>query len=60
MKSSTKNRVRCKVRELKGKAKEKAGRMRGDARLEAEGLGDQVTGAMQNLGGQIQKRLEEE
>jgi len=60
MKRSSKNRVRGKVRELKGKAKEKAGRMSGDAALEAEGLGDQILGSMQNLGGQIQKELEEE
>ena len=60
MKRSTKNRVRGKARELKGKVKEHAGRMKGDAALEAEGLGDQITGGLQNLGGQIQKRLEEE
>lgn len=57
MKRSTKNRVRGKVRQLKGKAKETAGRARGDARLEAEGVGDQIAGAMQNLGGKIQKTL---
>ena len=59
MKRSTKNRVRGKVRELKGKAKEKAGRAQGNTRLEAEGIADQITGAMQNLGGRIQKKLEE-
>ena len=60
MKRSSKNRVRGKIREVKGKAKEKAGRMRGDAALEAEGLGDQIIGGMQNLGGQIQRDLEKE
>lgn len=59
MKRSTKNRVRGKIREVKGKVKEKAGRAQGNTRLEAEGIGDQVTGAMQNLGGRIQKKLEE-
>jgi uncharacterized protein YjbJ (UPF0337 family) len=59
MKRSTKNRVRGKIRQLKGKAKEKAGRAQGNARLEAEGLGDQIDGTMQELGGQIQKRLED-
>ena len=59
MKRSTKNRVRGKIRQLKGKAKEKVGRARGDARLEAQGLGDQIAGTMQELGGQIQKRLED-
>jgi uncharacterized protein YjbJ (UPF0337 family) len=59
MKRSTKNRVRGKIRQLKGKAKEKVGRARGDARLEAQGLGDQIDGTMQELGGRIQKRLED-
>lgn len=59
MKSSTKNRVRGKIRAVKGKLKEKAGRAQRKTRLEAEGLGDQVTGAMQNLGGRIQKKLED-
>jgi uncharacterized protein YjbJ (UPF0337 family) len=59
MKRSTKNRVRGKIRQLKGKAKETAGRARGDAELEARGLGDQLDGTMQELGGKIQKRLED-
>lgn len=59
MKSSTKNRIRGKVRQAKGKAKEKAGRMVRNTRLEAEGLDDQVAGTIQNLGGKIQKKLEE-
>jgi uncharacterized protein YjbJ (UPF0337 family) len=59
MKRSTKNQVRAKVRQLKGKAKEKVGRARGDAKLEGEGLDDQITGTVQELGGRIQKRLEE-
>jgi uncharacterized protein YjbJ (UPF0337 family) len=59
MKRSTKNRVRGKIRQLKGKAKEKAGRARGNTRLEAEGLDDQITGTLQELGGRIQKRLED-
>jgi uncharacterized protein YjbJ (UPF0337 family) len=60
MKRSTKTRVRGKVRQLKGKAKETVGRARGDADLEARGLGDQVTGKVQELGGRIQKHLEED
>jgi uncharacterized protein YjbJ (UPF0337 family) len=60
MKRSTKNRVRGKIREVKGKAKEKVGRARRNPDLEAEGLGDQITGSLQNLGGQIQKELEDE
>ena len=59
MKSSTKNRVRGKIRQAKGKAKEKIGRLARNTRLEAEGLDDQVAGTIQNLGGRIQKKLEE-
>ena len=59
MKSSTKNRIRGKVRQAKGKAKEKAGRMARNTRLEAEGLDDQVAGTIQNVGGKIQKKLED-
>ena len=59
MKSSTKNRIRGKVRQARGKVKAKAGRMARNPRLEAEGLDDQVAGTIQNLGGKIQKKLEE-
>jgi len=59
MKNSTKNRVRGKIRQAKGKVKEKAGRLARNTRLEGEGLDDQVAGTIQNLGGKIQKKLEE-
>jgi uncharacterized protein YjbJ (UPF0337 family) len=59
MKGSTKNRIRGKVRQAKGKAKEKIGRLAHNTRLEAEGLDDQVVGTIQNLGGKIQQKLEE-
>lgn len=59
MKGSTKNRVRGKLRQVKGKAKQKAGQLTRNTRLEAEGLDDQVAGTIQNLGGRIQKKLEE-
>jgi uncharacterized protein YjbJ (UPF0337 family) len=59
MKGSTKNRVRGTVKQIKGKAKETAGRMTRNTRLEAEGLGDQIDGTMQNLGGKLQKKLED-
>ena len=59
MKSSTKNRIRGKVRQAKGKVKAHAGRMARNTRLEAEGLDDQVAGTLQNVGGRIQKKLEE-
>jgi uncharacterized protein YjbJ (UPF0337 family) len=59
MKGSTKNRVRGKLRQVKGKAKQKAGQLTRNTRLETEGLDDQVAGTIQNLGGRIQKKLEE-
>jgi uncharacterized protein YjbJ (UPF0337 family) len=59
MKSSTRNRVRGKLRQIKGKAKETVGRARRNTELEAEGIGDQITGTMQNLSGKIQRKLED-
>jgi uncharacterized protein YjbJ (UPF0337 family) len=59
MKGSTKNRIRGKVRQAKGKVKSKIGRLARNTRLEAEGLDDQVVGTIQNVGGNIQKKLEE-
>jgi len=59
MKSSSKNRIRGKLRQTKGKAKEKIGRLARNTRLEAEGLDDQVAGTIQNLGGKIQEKLED-
>lgn len=59
MKNSTKNRVQGKLRQVKGKAKQKAGQLSGNTRLEAEGIDDRVAGTIQNLGGKIQKKLED-
>jgi len=59
MKGSTKNRLRGKLRQAKGKAKQKIGRLARNTRLEAEGLDDQVVGTIQDVGAKIQKKLEE-
>ena len=59
MKGSTKNRVRGKARELKGKVKSKAGQMTRNPELQDEGLGDQIVGKVQNIAGRIQKKLED-
>ena len=59
MKRSTRNRVRGKIRKLAGRAKQRAGRATGDARLEGEGIDDQVAGAVQDAAGKIQRKLEE-
>ena len=59
MKGSTKTRLRGKLRQAKGKAKQKIGHAARNTRLEAEGLDDQVIGKIQDVGGKIQKKLEE-
>lgn len=59
MKGSTRNRVRGKARQLKGKVKEKVGRARRNPALEAEGLGDQIVGKAQEFAGRVQKKLED-
>jgi uncharacterized protein YjbJ (UPF0337 family) len=59
MKGSTKNRLRGKLRQAKGKAKQKAGQLAGNTRLEGEGIDDQVVGKIQEVGGKIQKKLED-
>lgn len=59
MKGSTKNSLRGKLRQAKGKAKQKAGRLARNTRLEAEGVDDQVVGTIQEIGGKIQRKLED-
>jgi len=59
MQGSTKNRIRGKIRQAKGKAKQKVGKLARNTRLEAEGLDDQIAGTIQNVGGKIQKELED-
>jgi len=60
MKGSTKTRLRGKLRQAKGKAKQKIGQLgRKASGLEAEGIDDQVVGKIEDLGGKIQKKLEE-
>jgi uncharacterized protein YjbJ (UPF0337 family) len=59
MKGSTKNRLRGKLRQAQGKTKRELGRLAGDTRLEAEGVDDQVVGKIQEIGGKIQKKLED-
>ena len=59
MKSSTKNRVRGKVREIQGKAKQKAGRLSGNRKLENQGTDDRIVGTIQHAVGKVQKELED-
>jgi uncharacterized protein YjbJ (UPF0337 family) len=58
MKPSSENQVRGKIHEVKGAVKEKAGRLTGDADLEAEGTGEKIAGKVIKKIGQMQKVVE--
>ena len=55
MKSSTKDRAKGTFHELKGTAKEIAGKVTGNPRLKAEGTGEKVAGKVQEKIGQVKK-----
>ena len=46
-----KDRIQCSVEQAKGKVKEVAGKVTGDAKLETEGKTQQVAGKIQNAVG---------
>lgn len=58
MKPSTKNQIAGAVDEVKGKVKEKAGRLVGNDRLETEGKAQNFSGKVQQKIGQIKKIFE--
>ena len=58
MKPSTKDEVAGKVHELKGKIKEKVGRLTNDPDLEGEGIGEKIAGKVQKKIGQVEKAVE--
>jgi uncharacterized protein YjbJ (UPF0337 family) len=58
MNSSTRNRIAGRIHEVKGKVKEKAGRLTNDPSLEGEGIGEKIAGKVQKKIGQIQKVVE--
>ena len=58
MKPSTRDQMNGAINELKGKAKEKAGRMTNDPKLEAAGQDQKVAGKIQKKIGQIEKVFE--
>src|SRR5579864_3665588 len=58
MKLSTKDQIAGKLREVKGKAKEKAGQLTNNPNLEAEGKGEKLAGKIQEKVGQIERVLE--
>jgi uncharacterized protein YjbJ (UPF0337 family) len=55
MKQSTKDRAKGKFHEVKGKVKEKVGRVTNNPNLEAEGQGEQVGGKIRKKIGQVEK-----
>ena len=57
MKSSTKDQVEGTFHELKGKAKEVAGKLSDNPKLEAEGTGEKIAGEVQEKIGQVKKVL---
>jgi uncharacterized protein YjbJ (UPF0337 family) len=58
MKPSTKDQIKGDFHELKGKAKEKAGKVMNDPNLVAEGQNENLAGKVQKKIGQVEKVLE--
>lgn len=58
MKSSTRDQIRGKFHELKGKVKAKAGQVTNDPNLKAEGLVEHRAGKVQKKLGQIEQVFE--
>jgi uncharacterized protein YjbJ (UPF0337 family) len=59
MKSSPKNKLQGKVQEQKGKAKESAGILTGNEKLEREGKSEKIAGKFQKKIGGAQQVFEE-
>jgi uncharacterized protein YjbJ (UPF0337 family) len=55
MKSSSKDRAKGRAGEVKGKIKEKAGRVLGNPRMEDEGTAERAGGKVQRKVGEIKK-----
>jgi len=58
MKSSTKDQIEGKLRELKGKVKEKTGQATKNPNLAAQGQDEKIAGKIQRKVGQIEKVFE--
>ena len=57
MKSGAKDQAEGTFHELKGKAKEIAGKLSDNPKLEAEGTGEKIAGKVQKKVGQVKKVL---
>jgi uncharacterized protein YjbJ (UPF0337 family) len=58
MKPSTENEIAGKVHEVKGKIKQKMGRLTNDPDLEGEGIGEKIAGKVQKKIGRLEKIFE--
>jgi len=58
MKPSTSDQIKGKLHEMKGKAKEKVGRVTNNPDLAAEGQAEKIAGVIQKKAGQTEKVLE--
>jgi len=58
MKPSTKDQIQGKLHEIKGKAKEKAGKVTNNPNLAGVGQAEKIAGVVQKKIGQIEKVLE--
>ena len=58
MKSSIRDKVEGTFHEVKGKAKEIAGEISDNPKLEAEGLGEKIAGKVQKKIGQVKEVIE--
>jgi len=57
MKDSSKDQAKGLFHQVKGSAKQVAGKISGDSQLEAEGTGEKVAGKVQEKIGQVKKVL---
>jgi uncharacterized protein YjbJ (UPF0337 family) len=57
MKSGNRDKAEGKLHEIKGKAKEKAGKLTDNKKLENEGIDEKIAGKIQGDVGQIKKDL---
>jgi uncharacterized protein YjbJ (UPF0337 family) len=58
MKPSTRDEIKGKFHEVRGKAKKKAGQLTSDPDLEAEGQTEKIAGKVQRRIGRVEKVLE--
>ena len=58
MRQSTKDEAAGKMHEVKGKIKQKVGKLTNDPDLEGQGIGEKIAGKIQKKFGQLEKAVE--